>query len=132
MKTTFLFLLGFICVSQCVAQQKTINKELSFNLKFLVQNDTLALNKEYFIIVDGPFPIDNSGHQGGRKENFRKTDKKGNFNLYIMNPGEYVFIVLGKGSVKKRIESIVIGKGSVKKRIEDIVDYNLFVRIENK
>jgi hypothetical protein len=54
-----------------------------------------------------PISKDNSGHQGGRKENFRKTDKKGNFKLYIMNSGEYEFIVLGKGSVKKQIENII-------------------------
>ena len=118
MKITFLLLLGFLCVTQVIAQQQNINKELNFTLKFIVENDTLAVNKEYSIIVNGPFPADNSGHQGGRKENFRKTDSKGNFNLYIINPGEYEFIVLGKGSIKKRIENII--------------DYNLFVRIENK
>jgi hypothetical protein len=118
MKITFLFLLGFICVSQGIAQQQKINKELNFTLKFVVENDTLDVNKEYSIIVNGPFPADNSGHQGGRKENFRKTDRKGNFKLYIINPGEYEFIVLGKRSVIKRIENIV--------------DYNLFVHIENK
>jgi hypothetical protein len=117
MKIILLFLLGFMCISQSVSTQKKINKELNFTLKFLVKNDTIAVSKEHSIIVNSPFPKDNSGHQGGIKENFRKTDKNGNFTLYIINPGEYEFIVLGKGSVKKQIENIV--------------DYNLFVRIEN-
>jgi hypothetical protein len=117
MKIIWIFLLGFYVIKGN-AQQKEINKELNFTLKFIVENDTIAVNKEYSIIVNGAFPKDNSGHQGGRKENFRKTDNKGNFKLYIMNSGEYEFIILGKGSVKKRIENIV--------------DYELFVRIEKR
>ena len=117
MRMTFIFLIGFFVI-KCNAQQKEINKELNFTLKFIVENDTITVNKEYSIIVNGEFPKDNSGHQGGRKENFRKTDKKGNFKLYIMNSGEYEFIVLGKGSVKKQIENII--------------DNELFLRIENE
>jgi hypothetical protein len=118
MKTTLLFLIGFICLTQCIAQQNAINKELNFTLKFLVENDTIAVSKEYSIIVNGLLLKDNSGHQGGRKENFIRTDRKGNFKLYIINPGEYEFIILGKGSVKKKIENII--------------DYTLFVPLENK
>ena len=117
MRMTFIFLIGFFVI-KCNAQQKEINKELNFTLKFVVENDTITVNKEYSIIVNGEFPKDNSGHQGGRKENFRKTDKKGNFKLYIMNSGEYEFIVLGKGSVKKQVENII--------------DNKLFLRIENE
>jgi hypothetical protein len=117
MKMIFIFLLGFFVIKG-YSQKNEINKELNFTLKFVIENDTIEVNKEYSIIVNGEFPKDISGHQGGRKENFRKTDKKGNFKLYIINSGEYEFIVLGKGSVKKQIENIV--------------DYELFLLIENE
>jgi len=116
-KLIWILFFGFF-ITESNAQQKEINKELNFNLKFVIENDTIAVDKEYVIMVNGEFPQDNSGHQGGRRENIRKTDTKGNFRLYIMNSGEYEFIVLGKGSVKKRIENIV--------------DNELFVRIEKR
>tara|TARA_B100000953_G_scaffold295973_1_gene287927 strand:- start:1444 stop:1821 length:378 start_codon:yes stop_codon:yes gene_type:complete len=99
-------IIGIFFTVNTYAQNKKINQELNFTIKFLVSNDTVKANKEYSLIINGPFPKDNSGHQGGRKQNMLKTDKNGQFKLYILNPGEYEFIVLGKGNAAKKIEKI--------------------------
>jgi hypothetical protein len=117
MKVTIFFMIGFFIIKS-YSQQNEINKELNFTLKFVIENDTVVINKEHTIIVNGLFPKDNSGHQGGRVENIRKTDKNGNFELYIMKSGEFEFIVPGKGSVTKRIEKIT--------------DYEIFLKIEKE
>lgn len=102
-----ILIFGIFSIGKCIAQNNDINKELNFTLKFLVSNDTLVVNKEFNIIVNGPFPKNISGHQGGRKENFRRTNKEGQFKLYITNSGEYEFIIMGKGYVTQKIEKIM-------------------------
>ena len=98
--------IGIFFTANTYAQSKKINQELNFTIKFLVSNDTVKANKEYSLIINGPFPKDNSGHQGGRRQDMLKTDKNGQFKLYILNPGQYEFIVLGKGYATKKIEKI--------------------------
>ncbi|KGL62774.1 hypothetical protein PHEL85_2569 [Polaribacter sp. Hel1_85] len=71
------------------------------------------------ILVNGPFPIDKSGHQGGKKQNILQTNKKGEFKLYVLNSGEYEFILFGKNTSKKV-------------NIQNYKNYELFFNIETK
>ena len=98
------------------AQSNKINKELKFNLIFTNQKDTLNINEPHYIIINGSFPKDNSGHQGGLKQNFIKTKKDGQFQLYIVNQGTYEFNILGKG-----IKTIYI---------QEIKDYKITIEVK--
>jgi hypothetical protein len=105
MKFLLTFFIGVFCLSKGIGQNDKIVGESNFTLKFIVANDTISANQEYNLFINGPFPVDNSGHQGGIKENIKVSDREGRFKMNIVNPGEYEFTVVGKGAVKIRIEN---------------------------
>jgi len=103
MRLSLLIVISVFSLSKLQAQDDALG-EIKITISFVVANDTISAKKEYDIFVNGPFPKDLNGHQGGIKENIKQTDARGKFKLYLVNRGEYEFIVVGKGKVKKKIE----------------------------